>query len=144
VSKEAKKVKNWWQRLLSDAPPDPLKAQREPLSGLVAYFFAGGVPVAHGVRNISATGIYVLTDERWYIGTVVRFTLTDLREPTIERSITLNAKVIRWGNEGVGLQFDLQSQKGQLRGKPAVQHDAADGVSTKQLEQFIQRFRAEL
>jgi hypothetical protein len=133
TSKEAKKPKNWWQRLLSDEPPDPRKAQREPLPGLVAYFFTCGVPVAHGVRNISATGIYVLTAERWYIGTVVRITLTDQREPTIERSITLNAKVVRWGNEGVGLQFILQSQKGQLRGKPA------DGASTKQLDQFIQR-----
>jgi hypothetical protein len=144
ASKEVKKPKNWWQRLLSDEPPDPRKAQREPLFGLVAYFFTGGVPVAHGVRNISVTGIYVLTDERWYIGTVVRITLTDQREPTIERSITLNAKVIRWGNDGVGLQFILQSQKGRLRGGPAAQPDLADGASTKQLEQFIQRFRAQL
>jgi hypothetical protein len=137
--KEAKKAKNWWQRLLSDEPPDPRKAHREPLTGLVAYFFTGGVPAAHGVRNISASGLYVLTDERWYIGTVVRITLTDQREPTIERSITVNAKVIRWGNDGVGLQFILQS-----RGNSAAQLDSADGASSKQLEQFMQRFKAVL
>ncbi|HEX4757931.1 MAG TPA: PilZ domain-containing protein [Terracidiphilus sp.] len=142
--KGAGKPKNWWQRLLSDEPPDPRKATREPLPGLVAYFFTGGVPAAHGVRNISSTGLYVLTEERWYIGTVIRITLTDRHEPTIERSITLNAKVVRWGNDGAGLQFILQGKKDQPRGKLPAHIDPTDSASTAQLEQFLQHYRAKL
>jgi hypothetical protein len=139
--KGAVKPKNWWQRLLSDEPPDPRKATREPLPGLVAYFFTGGVPAAHQVRNISPTGLYVLTDERWYIGTVIRITLTDQHEPTIERSITLNAKVVRWGNDGAGLQFILQGKKDQLRSKLPAHIDPTGSASTAQLEQFLQRYK---
>lgn len=143
VQKPAKPIKKWWQRLLSNEPPeppDPRGAQREPLPGLVAYFFTGSTPTAHGVRDISSSGMYVFTTERWYRGTVVRITLTDHREPTVERSITLNAKVVRWGNDGVGVQFLFPRQKHQHRGI-----DVAGQVPTaKQLEQFIQRFRSGL
>lgn len=141
ASKDTRKTKNWWQRLLSDEPPDPRKASREPLPGLVAYFFTGGVPVAHRVRNISSTGLYVLTDERWYIGTVIRITLTDQHEPTIERSITLNAKVVRWGNDGAGLHFILQRKKDKLRSNLPAHIDPTDSASTAQLEQFLQRYK---
>ncbi len=144
ASKGAGKPKNWWQRLLSDEPPDPRKATREPLPGLVAYFFTGGVPAAHGVRDMSSTGLYVLTEERWYIGTVIRITLTDQHEPTVERSITLNAKVVRWGNDGAGLQFILQGKKDQPRGKLPVHLDPTDSASSAQLEQFLQLYRAKL
>lgn len=90
------------------------------------------------------TGMYVLTDERWYIGTVVRNTITDEREPTAERSITLNAKVVRWGNDGVGLQFMIQRKKDQLRSKLPAHLNPTDIGSTEQFEQFLQRYRAKL
>ena len=137
----AKKPKNWWQRLLSDDPPDPREAPREALPGLVAYFFTGGNPVGHGVRDISATGMYVFTSERWYLGTLVRITLTDQREPTIERSMTLNAKAVRWGNDGVGLQFVLHPPKRSPRSKPLAQADPKEGVGIEQLKTFLQRYR---
>ena len=35
-------------------------AERHPLSRLVAYYWEGGPPLAHGVRNISLTGMYLL------------------------------------------------------------------------------------
>jgi len=44
-------------------------------------------------------------------------TLTDRREPTVERSITVNACVVRWGNDGVGLQFVLQTAGIGARGR---------------------------
>ena len=71
----------------------------------MAYFFTGAAPVAHKVRNISVSGLYVLTSERWYKGTVVRITLTDEREPTKERSITVHGIVVRYMDDGVALQF---------------------------------------
>ena len=144
ASKDVRGPKNWWQWLLFGEPPDPRTTPRESLPGLVAYFFTGSNPEPHGVRNISSTGMYVFTDERWYIGTVVRNTLTDEREPTTERSITLNAKVVRWGNDGVGLQFMIQRKKDQLRSKLPAHLNPTDIGSTEQFEQFLQRYRAKL
>jgi hypothetical protein len=133
-AKNVKPAKSWWQRLLSPDPPQPRKASREALQGLTAYFWTGGVPVAHDIQDVSPTGLYVVTEERWYPGTVIRMTLTDSTEPTSERSITVNAQAVRWGNDGVGLRFVLRDDG---RG----QTTAIDGLEKKQLDQFMQQLR---
>jgi hypothetical protein len=135
--KETKPAKSWWQKLLYPEPTLPRKALRESFSGLSAYFWTGGVPVQHVIQDISATGMYVVTDERWYPGTVVRMTLTDSKEPTVERSITVNAQAVRWGNDGVGLKFVFQDGKDLGRGLEHV----VGGISRKQLDQFLRPFR---
>jgi hypothetical protein len=137
-AKEVKPRKSWLQRLLSPEAPQPRKASRESLPGLTAYFWTGGAPVAHNIQDVSPTGLYVVTDERWYPGTVIRMTLTDSSEPTAERSITVNAAAVRWGNDGVGLRFVVEDGKNQRRGE--VSHVA--GVDRKQLDQFFQRLRS--
>jgi hypothetical protein len=134
---DAKPAKGWWKRLLSPDPPQPRQAQRERLEGLAAYFFTGGDPVAHGVRDISPTGLYVLTGERWYPGTIVRMTLTDRRRPSAERSITVYVSVVRWGNDGVGVEFVLADAKG-ARGRSAD----AGGATGAQLKEFMRLLRS--
>jgi hypothetical protein len=136
-AQQIKPAKSWWQRLLSPEPPMPRKAARETLPGLTAYFWTGGAPVAHDIQDVSPTGLYVVTEERWYPGTVIRMTLTDSTEPTSERSITVNATSVRWGNDGVGLQFVFQDDKNPHCGPTA----SLDGVNRKQLDQFMQRLR---
>ena len=137
-AQKAKPAKSWLQRFLSPDPPQPRKAARETLEGIAAYFFTGGESKAHGVRDISPTGFYVFTEERWYPGTIIRMTLTDRRQPTAERSITVNAGVVRWGNDGVGLQFVLQD--GKSRGK--APDGMMPGPTKAQVEQFIARLRS--
>jgi hypothetical protein len=136
AQKSVKPARSWLQRLLSPDPPQPRKAQRESLPGLSAYFFTGGAPVAHGIRDISLSGMYVFTTERWYPGTVVRMTLTDRLEPTLERSITVNATVVRSGDDGVGLKFVLLNGDDGRRGQTG-------GVNKLQIDQFLQRLRTE-
>lgn len=136
--KKARPAKSWLQRFLSPDPPQPRKANRESLEGVAAYFFNGGESKAHGVRDISQSGFYVFTEERWYPGTIIRMTLTDQRQPTAERSITVNASVVRWGNDGVGLQFVLQDDRS--RGRSADGMMA--GPTKAQIEQFIARLRS--
>jgi hypothetical protein len=111
------------------------------LSWLAAYFFTGGMPSAHGIRDISSTGLYVFTEERWYLGTVIRITLTDLRHPTAERSCTVNAKVVRWGNDGVGCQFVLKNKKDLRHGKGSADCSFGEKISRAQVEQFLQLVR---
>jgi hypothetical protein len=135
--KPAKPAKSWLQRLLNPDPPEPRKTARESLPGLAAYFWTGGAPEEHCIRDISSTGLYVVTEERWYPGTVVRMTLTDSTEPIAERSITVHATAVRWGNDGVGLHFILQNGKDMRRGLPPL----VEGVAKKQLDQFLQRVR---
>lgn len=131
--------KSWLQRWLHRDPPDPRRAARLELTWLDAYFFTGGTPRSHRILNISATGVYVLTEERWYVGTVVRITFADRRQPTEDRSLTVHAKVIRWGNDGVGFSFLLEDEKepGNLT-ISAVDVPLA-GVYRIQVERFLDR-----
>jgi len=132
-----RKKKSWLGRLLSSEPDDKRGASRESIPGLTAFFFTGGAPVPHGIRDVSETGIYVLTEERWYPGTVVRITLTDQREPTAERSFTVNAMVMRWGNDGVGLHFIFQSKKDRQRSNPSPQERAIAVTDAASLKQYL-------
>jgi hypothetical protein len=140
AAKKAPAQKNWLQRLLSPDPADPRRAPRLRLSWVEAYFFTGGRPEPHKIRDISATGVYVVTDDRWYLGTVVRITLVDQRWPTADRSFTVHAKVVRWGEDGAGLAFVLNEENGALRGK-ANPTEVVAGVDRTRAQQFLERVR---
>lgn len=123
-----RKKRSWLERFLSTEPDDKRTALRESIPGLTAFFFTGGAPAPHGIRDISETGMFVLTEDRWYPGTVIRITLTDQREPTAERSFTVNAVVMRWGNDGVGLHFIFQDKKDRRRRNLSAE-DRAMGIA---------------
>jgi hypothetical protein len=133
--KSAKPQRGWLDRWLNPEPPNPRKALREPLDGLAAYFFTGGTPVPHEIRDVSSTGLFVVTTERWYPGTVIRMTLSkpDIGQAPSERSITINARSVRWGNDGVGLEFVVEPRDRSNRG-PASPIDAVD---SKRLGHFL-------
>ena len=105
-AKAFKQPQNWLQRWWS---PDPRKAPRVHTPGLAAYYWNGSSPAAHGIRDISSTGLYVVTEERWYPGTLVLMTLqrTIWARRCTERSIAVQSRAVRWGPDGVGLQFVL-------------------------------------
>jgi hypothetical protein len=131
---------NWLQRWWS---PDPRRAPRERAPGLAAYYWNGAAPKPHSVRDISATGLYVVTEERWYPGTLILMTLqnTQAGEEIAERSISVLSRAVRWGNDGVGLQFVLNEndEAGKSNGK-ALQ---LDGVNKKELERFLRNILKE-
>jgi len=83
------------------------RADRRALPGLIAYYWTGGAPQSYQLANISLTGLYLLTDERWVIETVIQMRLqrTDKQEYEAGGSIPVLVKVARWGVDGVGLQF---------------------------------------
>lgn len=62
----------WLKRLFS---PDRRREERRHLPGLVAHYWDGSAPRARDVLDISPTGSYLQTEERWYPGTVFRVTL---------------------------------------------------------------------
>jgi hypothetical protein len=136
--KKPSKPKSWLERLLfgDDTPNDARKAERLALTGLAAYFWDGGAPKAHDILNISDTGLYVVTDERWYPGTLVQMTLkkTTSDGKKIESSISLMACANRWGNDGVGLGFVVHDPR-----KP--RHGENDGVDRAELDRFLARIK---
>jgi hypothetical protein len=137
-----KAPKSWLERWWSPDPrkaPEMRKAPRDAVPGLAAYYWTGGSPKAHSIRDISATGLYVVTEERWYPGTLILMTLqeSDSGTQNVEHSISVHSRAVRWGNDGVGLQFIPQDASPALRGVNPLVH----GVEKKELEQFLERLR---
>jgi PilZ domain len=88
--------------------PDRRSARRKRWPRLVAYDSMGGALEVHGVKDMSANGLYLITEERWPLGCHVTMTLqrTDgLEEDPRNNAITVQLRVIRWGSDGVGLAF---------------------------------------
>ncbi len=85
------------------------RAVRLPAPGLVAYFFTGGSPRPHPIKDISVTGFYMCTEERWLPGTIIRITLQmiDPRPDGRRDSVTVHSRVVRWGPDGGGFEFVL-------------------------------------
>jgi hypothetical protein len=125
-------LERWWS-------PDPRKAPREAAPGVAAYYWNGAAPEPHGIRDISSSGLYVVTEERWYPGTLVLMILqrTDDGEELAERSIAVLTRAVRWGQDGVGLQFVLAEDK---NGKQAGNGPLV-GTDRKEFDRFLQQLK---
>ncbi|MGA3010164.1 MAG: hypothetical protein ABSD72_07860 [Terracidiphilus sp.] len=140
--RDVKPPKNWLERWWSPDPrkaPEQRKAPRGGVPGLAAYYWTGAAPKAHSIKDISSTGLYVVTEERWYPGTLILMTLqeTDGGMENTGHSISVHSRAVRWGNDGVGLQFiphnTLAVQKGP---NPLVA-----GADQRELDQFLEQLR---
>ena len=127
-------IKSWLKNLLSS---DRRRAKRLPLPGLVAYYWTGSTPRAYQVADVSLSGLYLLTEERWYPGTLVMMTLqrTDAEGRNLDDAIAVQTRVVRWGTDGLGLSFVLPK---------SIEHDdkgswPPNAADKKILERFIQR-----
>jgi len=130
-------VKRWFEWLFSE---DRRQAKRHKSLPLVAYYWDGAEPVAHGILDASLTGMYLLTKQRWYPGTVVRVTLTDRDHPTGDRTLTVNAQAVRWGKDGVGLEFVLE--KVDQQGTALTQTlERTLGLNPARVEAFLENLK---
>jgi hypothetical protein len=127
-------LKTWLQNWLSS---DRRRSHRQPLPGLVAYYWTGSTPRAYQIADISSSGFYLLTEERWFPGTMILMTLqrTDSAGKNIDDYVAVQSKVVRWGNDGLGLAFVVSM---------AVDPDSGEamrenGTDRKTLEQFLER-----
>jgi uncharacterized membrane protein (UPF0127 family) len=138
TKRAVKQPRNWFERWWS---PDPRRAPRVPGSGLAAYYWNGSAPSAHGIRDISSTGLYVVTEERWYPGTLVLMTLqkTENGEELSERTVAVHSRAVRWGPDGVGLQFVLSDDKDVRDGKVPLM----DAAGKREVEHFLKYLKME-
>jgi hypothetical protein len=119
---------------------DRRQAARHKSLPIVAYYWDGEEPMAHGILNASSTGLYLLTKQRWYPNTVVAMTLQRVRADVGDphRTVAVNARVVRSGTEGVGFAFvfpGIDSPK--MRSLPAAAADAWE------IQNFLNYVRAD-
>jgi hypothetical protein len=99
-----KPARTWIQRLLSGKRWRAHRQRRPPLT---AFSWNGAAPAKHCIRDISESGLYLLTSERWYPRTLIMMTLQreDASEIASRKSITVQAMVIRSDSDGVAFAF---------------------------------------
>jgi Flp pilus assembly protein TadG len=112
------KLKGWL--LEEDQAKEPRRAPRGTEPEVVVHYWDGSKPEGRLLRDISETGAYIYTPERWYPGTIIRITLQGYRTVTREDGTTapaastcIPARVVRHGADGVAVEFafrDLEEQ----------------------------------
>jgi hypothetical protein len=97
-------VRNW---LTQTPEKDRRITQRRRWPHLAAVETEADTVDPHAVRDISTTGLYLLTAERWPLGTRVRMSLqrNDGLDDATMIPTTVELRVSRWGADGVGLEF---------------------------------------
>lgn len=95
---------NWLEKFLT---PEVDRSERRRVEQFAAYRWNGSALTQNMVRDISSSGLYLVTEERWEPGTILALTLQ--REGPLDhdpaRRITTQARVVRCGSDGVGLTF---------------------------------------
>ncbi len=95
-----------WLNPVAPTSSDRRKAYRRYVPGMVAHYYTGGAPKPHDVADISMTGIYLLTDDRWMPETMIQMTLQKpCAKGERKQSIAVLAKIVRRGSDGVAAQF---------------------------------------
>jgi len=74
---------------------------------LCAHYRHRGSMAANRIRDISESGLYLVTDERWPVGTRVTMTLElkNAQKSATANPILVHLKVTRWGPDGLALEF---------------------------------------
>ena len=90
-------------------PTNRRRAPRRQQPGLVAYYWSGGPPQPQEIANISQSGFYLFTKDRWIPETMLRMTIQrqNIEEGNPRHAIVVLAKVIRADADGVGYEFVL-------------------------------------
>ncbi len=113
------------------------RAKRVPTPGLVAYYWTGGAPYSYQVGDISATGLFLLTRERWAPGTLIQMTLQkqDGKIHHADSSICVLSELVRWGENGAGFNFVLSDYEDVLN----YGIMPGEAIDRKSVERFLHK-----
>lgn len=116
------------------------RALRYPTPGLVAYYWTGGAPHSYHVGDMSATGLFLLTKERWAPGTLIQMTLQqqDGKQHGPQNSICVLSEVVRWSENGAGFNFILTDYDNVLN--YGIQ--PGEAIDRRSVERFLLRIGA--
>jgi hypothetical protein len=104
-----KSLRSWFEKAFPAADAGRTRPERRSVPGLEAVHWTGSSPGLDIVKNISATGMYLVTRERWPEGEVnpVRLVYPELDEKDPAGEVTIETKAVRWDEDGMGLSFLL-------------------------------------
>jgi hypothetical protein len=115
------------------------RAERRESPALVAVSWDGHTPRQSQVANLSSSGAYILTDEKWKPGEVVSLTLQ--RKGAIQDSarlrFTVQVKAIRRDQNGVGVTY-LSPLETDLH---LWEHNIHSATSETEPEDIVREFR---
>ena len=98
------KFKHWLNPVAT--PSDRRRALRRYVPGMVAHYFTGGAPKPKDVADISMSGMYLLTDDRWMPGTMIQMTLQKpCAQGERKQSMNVLSRIVRRGSDGVAIEF---------------------------------------
>jgi hypothetical protein len=82
---------------------------------------------------VSSTGLYLLTEDRWYPGTLILMTLQDMggKDNGTKPAISVKVRAVRSGNDGVGLQFVLSEDP--------LDDETVSEANKRRLGRFLER-----
>jgi hypothetical protein len=126
------------KRILRRIFPDARKQERLPAPPLVAYLGTASASRPFELGDISLTGFCLLTDERWMPGTEMPITLQSKNLPAENEreSFTVQATVVRCGEEGVGFSIVLCEEDSQSAyGNPL----RVQWVTRAEMEKYLKR-----
>ncbi|HEU5350730.1 MAG TPA: PilZ domain-containing protein [Terracidiphilus sp.] len=88
------------------------RAERRPVQGLAAYYRSGMTLKSTEIRDISASGLFAVTSDRWMPGDIVSLILQREGPPERdqERRATVQAKCVWLGEDGVGFDFMMNEE----------------------------------
>ena len=86
------------------------RASRHVVPGMVAYYWDGDTPKEHVVKDISESGMYLYTTERWYEGTIMKLSLRKGEANAKGPCLSVRGRIIRHVADGVGIQFMMRTK----------------------------------
>jgi Flp pilus assembly protein TadG len=108
------KMKVW----LAQEQEEPRRGPRSIDPEILVYYWDGSAPEGRRIHDISQSGAYICTPERWYLGTIIRLILQ--RNPKAKpqdgaagytASICIPARVTRHGSDGVAVEFVFRNEE---------------------------------
>lgn len=102
-------LKDWFK---DPQPRLERKGKRHPAPRFEVIHPSGDMQKPDEIKDISASGVYLLTDEAWLPGTEVPLTLhrKGLDPEETQDDFTMEAKVVRRGKDGAGLSFNIPEE----------------------------------
>jgi hypothetical protein len=128
--------------------PEQRKARRHSYPPIVSYLGAVHTTRPYPVADVSASGFFMVTPERWLPGTEMPVTLerTDIGGAGFGKSITLLSTVVRTGPSGVGFSIAVvESKEGGAETSKSENGSALGGhwATRGDLEKFLDGLKLE-
>jgi hypothetical protein len=121
------------RRLMRWLVPDQRVANRHTMPPVVAYLGTLRSSKLYKIGDISVTGFYMVTNERWISGTGFPVTLERTDDAAQGQTLTVFSTVVRLGADGVAFTFLPSATEGENSGET----QGASRIDLSKLAQFL-------